>query len=654
MKQAEGRSWLRTLGGRTATWIFAFTIASSLILNAAPAQASGLGDGWDGATGNPAVASDLMNAPWMLSQGGMLSLLPDQQLTGAGMPLQWTGVPWPDGLHVSGLVSENAGMWVNPFGLKDWTGSRQSLAFLRTLGQVDLNYDPDEDNSFFLRSWFVYEPPYGWARKALGPQAGSQSTKGNNFYNQYTIRDAWWRGRFGPLTLYVGNQVVVWGQSISFRVGDVINPTDTTWGFGFANLEQARMPQWMIHPTLNLPNWGPFGSNFIEAVLIPGFEPMWTNIDYYDGRYVGDSTVAGRVINGATSGISHGGGRFDIHFDNQPYPGRDVVVAPGSHLGGIGLVAPPFSRTFYDCNIFGGLFAPAPGALNPPNPVKARSCPAVTAAVLSGQSPVQTQPFSIPPVTWSNMQWGFRLHTITPDGTELTALYYNTFDPGAAAVWVPYTPIWKWEFPWIQDVGITADRPVPLPSEWAERLPLVARFESAYTNHVPYQDMDPLNIYGVRYSDVLQDMFAIDLDQAYAPWLTTTGNLTANVEFLDYITLDANHNMCEAEPTGGAVGGVGCDVNANVNKHDDFILLNLATSWWWNTFAPAWTMIYALKGNTFLLFPSLTITPPWTTKYFFRLQDVQVLSSDRTSFDGGTFKGENYVGVLFQYNFNLL
>jgi hypothetical protein len=56
--------------------------------------------------------------------------------------------------------------------------------------------------------------------------------------------------------LFLGKQIVVWGQSISFRVGDVINPNNTSWAFGFANLEQSRTPQWMVHPLLDLPEWG--------------------------------------------------------------------------------------------------------------------------------------------------------------------------------------------------------------------------------------------------------------------------------------------------------------------------------------------------------------------------------------------------------------
>jgi hypothetical protein len=46
----------------------------------------------------------------------------------------------------------------------------------------------------------------------------------------------------GTLTPFLGNQIVVWGQSISFRVGNVIKPNNIPWAFGFANLEQSRTP----------------------------------------------------------------------------------------------------------------------------------------------------------------------------------------------------------------------------------------------------------------------------------------------------------------------------------------------------------------------------------------------------------------------------
>jgi len=45
--------------------------------------------------------------------------------------------------------------------------------------------------------------------------------------HNYQVRDAWWENKWGPLTTFVGNQIVVWGQSLAFRVGDIVNPADT-------------------------------------------------------------------------------------------------------------------------------------------------------------------------------------------------------------------------------------------------------------------------------------------------------------------------------------------------------------------------------------------------------------------------------------------
>jgi hypothetical protein len=146
-------------------------------------------------------------------------------------------------------------------------------------------------------------------------------------------------------------------------------------------------------------------------------------------------------------------------------------------------------------------------------------------------------------------------------------------------------------------------------------------------------------------------MFAIDIDQAYAPWLTSTGNLSANFEVQDYITMDASQNMVTAAAPFGGVGG---DLDESVNKNEVNLLFNIGTSWWWNDIVPTWTTIFNPKGRTFLMFPSLVLNPPWTKSYFLKLQAIEVLGGDRQSVNGGLFKGESLLTAQFQYNFNLL
>jgi len=152
------------------------------------------------------------------SRAGDLSALPAQGLnvTGASSSVlpdtagqAQTATPeggWLSGFHVSGYLSQTFGMWQNPSALREYTTSRNNLATSRTWLQVDENYRLNEDNNFFMREWFVYEPPYAFnTANGFGKYA-------NEFYNQYTVRDAWWENKTGPLTTYVGNQIVVWGQ----------------------------------------------------------------------------------------------------------------------------------------------------------------------------------------------------------------------------------------------------------------------------------------------------------------------------------------------------------------------------------------------------------------------------------------------------------
>src|SRR5262249_24416299 len=142
-------------------------------------------------------------------------------------------------------------------------------------------------------------------------------------------------------------------------------------------------------------------------------------------------------------------------------------------------------------------------------------------------------------------------------------------------------------------------------------------------------------------------MLALDIDQAYAPWLTTTGNLTTNLEFIQETVMDD----CKLCYLGDAVDG-------QLAKNNVALLFNIGTSWWWSDFAPTWTMIYNPKGTTFALFPSLLLNPPWTRKYFLKLQAIEILGGDKMMSGGqvplGLFKGQSYLLAQFQYNFNLL
>jgi hypothetical protein len=257
-------------------------------------------------------------------------------------------------------------------------------------------------------------------------------------------------------------------------------------------------------------------------------------------------------------------------------------------------------------------------------------------------------PWHIPGMQPSNWNDGVRLHTLI-GSTELTALYYNdNMDGGAptARFGGPgdpyYTNLGRIDFMDIQEVGITADRPMPMLPSLGEYLPIVGRAEVVYTNHQPFDNDNPLALSGIRYSDVMKWMVALDLDQAYAPWLTSTGNLSAFFEVFDDITMD-NSKLTP----------VGSLISRTNDKNEVFALASIGTGFFWEDIEPTWTMIYQPKGTTFALFPTLVLNPPWTKKYFVKLQAIEVMGGDMLH-GLGLFKGQSMLTAQLQYNFNLL
>jgi hypothetical protein len=612
------------------------TAAAALVLIAAVPTTSLAGS----ISGQPADTLDVVGAP--------ASVLP--QASGAAAENSWLS-----GLHVSGYLSQQFGMWQNPTGLRDYSPSRNNLSVSRTLLQVDENYQLNDTNNFFAREWFVYEPPYSFdsannaAWSAASPNHSSFGHFMNGYYNNYQVRDAWWETKVGPLTLYTGNQIAVWGQSLAFRVGDVVNPTDTCWAFGFANLEQSRVPQWMVHPILNLPEYGPFQSNFLEGIWQPGWSPNYWPEQTSDpyGKYIGEGAKAGRALPCLPS-ASHGpSARFDVHYTHQFVFGLTGLTSSTSPTAPSTLFSNPLGPEVWLCK----QFLTAPGTNPEPKSLQNRfNCNLGLSKNNNPYSPIGDHTlidigvWNIPGYQPQNWNEGLRYHTLVGPA-ELTAFYYNDVMNGGspgAAIWTPMTNLFQYTYQDIQEMGATADGPLPMPSAVGEYLPLVSRAEMVYENHAPFSNMGAMQFSDIAYTDLVRWMVALDIDQAYAPWLTSTGNLSANVEVFDQIMMDHRKSFT-----------LGNAVDFNPPKNDVSVLLNLGTSWLWNDVAPTFTGIYQPTGNNMAIFPQVILNPPWTKKYFMTVQAIELLGGNRMS-GVGLFKGQSMILTTFQYNFNLL
>jgi hypothetical protein len=539
---------------------------------------------------------------------------------GSNMPwLDFSETPGPlQGLSISGFINSNTGMWINSTAIR-YQRSKNSLAIERNWLQIDINYHLNGNNRFFVRGWVVYEPPYKFEYEgggALPPGLANTPrfmTDMSDYYNTYVVRDAYWKNTTGPLTLFVGRQIVTWGESLAFRVGDVINPQDFTWNFGFANLEQSRLPLWMVHPIYKFPDFGPLTANFVEGVWTPAWQPMYNpsvdtpnqdpsnpHSNWYDGQH----DVAGSVSLLAPVGPF---ATPDARFETIPYP--NFLGAPGV----------PANMTSYP-QLQGANF----------------SSPFIGYRLPGDQLGSSTE--------------GFRIHTLVKNA-EITMLYWHGHQfneagaPGAPAyvVGAPSTGQYlQLGFPQFNDIGATLNRPIYLPGAILSNVPFVLRTEAVWQDRTPLQTTDVAVKNAVVDKNTINSLVALDMDGLYVPWLTSTGTLTTNLEWNQYTIVGYGKHLVYP-------------FYAERWRHnEEQILFSANTSFWWGAIVPTYTMIWNPSGNTTLLFPTLTMTPPWTNKYFATLGYIGVLGNDKfNSFASGTFKGKSILYAAFQYNFIL-
>ena len=567
-----------------------------------------------------AVAAFLPGSPWAQDQTQNSEWNLKSAVMGSNTPLlDFRETPGPlQGLSISGFVSNTTGMWVNSTGIR-YQYSRNSLATQRDWLQMDINYVLNGNNRFFIRWWGIYEPPYPF--EYSGPPTngvtGGRPQNGipfacascsavngmSDYYDQYTVRDAYWKSVMGPLTLFAGRQIVTWGESLAFRVGDVVNPQDLTWNFGFANLEQSRLPLYMLHPILRLPDWGPLTANFAEGIWAPAWQPMYTQVDTPN--------------------------QDPANPHSNWYDGQHDVAGSVSLLAPIGRYATPNAR-----------FETYPNGFDAPG------VPSAFPQLVNFESPFLG--YRLPGNTLGSSTEGFRLHSLIKN-SEFTFIYWHGHQfneggtPGAPAYVVgsPTTGQFvQLGFPQFNDIGATMNRPIYLPGATLSNIPLVLRMEGMFQDRTPFNTTDVGVHNAVVDKSTVNTLVALDMDGLYVPWLTHTGTLTTNLEWNQF-----------------TISGYGKHLvypfYAERYRHnEEQVLFDATTSFWWGAVIPTYVMIWNPSGNTTLLFPNVVVTPPWTNKYFMMLEYIGILGNDKfNSFAGGGFKGKSMLLMQFQYNF---
>ena len=184
---------------------------------------------------------------------------------------------------------------------------------------------------------------------------------------------------------------------------------------------------------------------------------------------------------------------------------------------------------------------------------------------------------------------GFRIHTLVKNA-EITMLYWHGHQfneggaPGASGLCGgqsrPQDQFLQVSFPQFNDIGATLNRPIYLPGQLLSSVPIVLRTEAVWQDRTPFNTTDV----GVRNAVVDKNTFnslvALDLDGLYAPWLTKTGVLNANLEWNQFAISGYGKNLVYA-------------FYAERWRHtEEQILFSTNTSWWWGAILPTYTMIW--------------------------------------------------------------
>ncbi len=140
----------------------------------------------------------------------------------------------------------------------------ETLDFLYPLRALDFEV------KYHIVARFLYEGIYDYGPSVFQNVRKTDRENINEFKQSYDLWEAYTDFQRGPLFVRIGRQNLAWGETDIFRLLDYINPLDNTFGGPFEDLDDRRIPLWMIRSSYNLGNLGPLSSITLEGFLVPG------------------------------------------------------------------------------------------------------------------------------------------------------------------------------------------------------------------------------------------------------------------------------------------------------------------------------------------------------------------------------------------------
>ena len=175
-----------------------------------------------------------------------------------------------------------------PFNEPEFGGSDDNIATAKQMFRWNLNGSITDKIGLKAEALAVWEPDYPGEKgvmttkvsKVNGRYVSSSRPLRANFYNSFDWREL--TLEYKPTyahTIRFGRQIINWGEAISGRVIDQINPTDSRASAGFLNLEDIYMPLWMFRGIHDLSRW----NTVFEWIV----SPIWQADRYENPRAAG-------------------------------------------------------------------------------------------------------------------------------------------------------------------------------------------------------------------------------------------------------------------------------------------------------------------------------------------------------------------------------
>jgi len=142
---------------------------------------------------------------------------------------------------------------------------RDKVVLLKPLQWADI------DVKYRLVGRFLYEGIYDYGPKVFREVQDENKGEIEDFKMSAELWEGYGDFSRGPVFFRIGKQNLAWGETDIFRLLDMINPLDNTYGGIFEDLDDRRIPLLMVRGSYNLGALGPVDSLTVEAFWVPGF-----------------------------------------------------------------------------------------------------------------------------------------------------------------------------------------------------------------------------------------------------------------------------------------------------------------------------------------------------------------------------------------------